>query len=57
MWISVSSLLRGFESLFSAVFREESLIPWKREPRHQQTGGGESEENLPPDPEITGCGS
>lgn len=33
------------------------LIPWKRKSRHQQTGGGESEENLHPHPEITECGS
>lgn len=57
MWILVSSLLRGFESLFSAIVGEESLIPWKRESGHQQTGGGESEGNLHPDPDITQCGS
>ena len=53
VWILVSSLLRPFRFLYSAIFKKKCLIPWEWNFRHHQTGRGGGEANLHPDPEIT----
>ena len=53
LWILVSSLLKAFRLLYSAIFREESLTRWKGDFRYHQTIRGEGKEKLQSDTEIT----